>query len=39
MEDYVIELWNSQYNIEDIADEIGIDETTVVEILEENDLL
>lgn len=39
MEDYIIELWNSQYNIEDISEETGVDETTVYEILEENGLL
>lgn len=39
MEDYIIELWNSQYNIEDISEEVGVDETTVYEILEENGLL
>ena len=35
MKNYVIELYNSGYAIEDISDETGLSETKVFEMLEE----
>lgn len=39
MKNYVIELYNSGYAIEDISDETGLSETKVFEMLEEAGLL
>ena len=36
MEDEVIMMYNDGMNIEDIADELGISDTKVLEILEES---
>ena len=35
----IIGLYNDGYNIEDISDETGLDETKIFEILEEEGLL
>lgn len=35
----IINMYNEGWNVEDIADELGLDDCYVLEILEEEDLL
>lgn len=39
MKDEIITLYENGFAIEEIADEIGCEETTVLQVLEENNML